>query len=52
VRRLHKIKIEGAHAAEVPDPVDTFEEMQKKYSLSNVFMKRLNENTCIKPTPV
>jgi ATP-dependent RNA helicase DDX41 len=53
LRKKYKIKVEGAaNENEIPEPVETFEKMQKLYSWSQGFMKRLKENECIKPTPV
>ncbi len=46
----HKIKVDGP--GEVPEPIETFEKMQKTYGWSEGFMRRLKENECIKPTPV
>lgn len=56
LRQKHKIKIEGkglsAEELAVPDPVDSFQTMQKLYNLTPMFMRRLKENECHNPTPV
>ena len=39
LKKLFKIKVEGAaNESEVPEPVETFEKMQKKFDLSPQFM--------------
>jgi superfamily II DNA/RNA helicase len=50
IMQKHKIKVDGH--GEVPEPIETFEKMQKAYGWSEAFMRRLKENECIKPTPV
>ena len=56
LRQKHKIKIEGkglsAEELAVPDPIDSFQTMQKLYNLTPMFMRRLKENECHNPTPV
>lgn len=53
IRRRHKIKLEGiSDEASVPDPIESFEKMQKEFGLSSIFMRRLKENGCLRPTPV
>lgn len=36
----------------MPEPCDNFKKMQELYGFSAVFMRRLKENECYKPTPV
>ena len=49
IMQKHKIKVEGV---DVPEPIESFEKMQRAYGWSEGFMRRLKENECIKPTPV
>ncbi len=41
-----------SNESDVPEPIETFERMQKTYGWSEGFMKRLKENECYNPTPV
>lgn len=49
ILQKYKIKIDGGEA---PEPIETFQKMQKLYGWSDGFMRRLSENECFKPTPV
>lgn len=49
LRNKFKIKTDGD---DVPDLIDSFIKMSKKFKLTELFMNKLKENHFLKPTPV
>lgn len=49
LRKKYKVKVEGD---EVPDLVDSFAKMQKKFKLTESFMQKIKEAGYKQPTPI